>query len=194
MPEKTLLRSSRMCKKDAMERLPFVRIDKYFALAYLLLLLAPSTLRAGNAAWSNNSASADLTIAASVDLAVAQTATRNSPSTEVVHQLRIYEIFDGNKKAFHERFRDHAMRIMARHGFNIVATWESHYRERTEFIYLLEWPDKETMKNQWAVFMADKEWIDIKKKTGEVNGPLVGEIEDRTLEPTDYSPRRRLTK
>ena len=183
-----------MCRKDAMKRLPFVRIDRYFALACLLLLLAPSTLRAGNAAWSNNSASGDLTIAASVDLAVAQTATRNSPSNDVVHQLRIYQIFDGNKKAFHERFRDHAMRIMARHGFNIVATWESHYGERTEFIYLLEWPDKETMKNQWAKFMADKEWIDIKKKTGEVNGPLVGEIEDRTLEPTDYSPRRRLTK
>ena len=179
-----------MCRKDAMKRLPFVRIDRYFALACLLLLLAPSTLRAGNAAEQRR----DLTIAASVDLAVAQTATRNSPSNDVVHQLRIYEIFDGNKKAFHERFRDHAMRIMARHGFNIVATWESHYGERTEFIYLLEWPDKETMKNQWAKFMADKEWIDIKKKTGEVSGPLVGEIEDRTLEPTDYSPRRRLTK
>lgn len=25
-----------------------------------------------------------------------------------IHQLRIYEIFDGNKKAFHDRFRDQA--------------------------------------------------------------------------------------
>ena len=29
---------------------------------------------------------------------------------KVIHQLRIYEIFDNNKKAFHDRFRDHAMR------------------------------------------------------------------------------------
>jgi hypothetical protein len=43
----------------------------------------------------------------------------------VIHQLRIYEIFDGNKKAFHDRFRDHAMRIMAKYDFKIVATWES---------------------------------------------------------------------
>ena len=42
--------------------------------------------------------------------------------------------------------------------------------------------------------MADKEWADIKKATDEANGPLVGEIEDRTLELTDYSPRRQLTK
>jgi hypothetical protein len=176
-----------------MKRFPFVRIDRCFALACLLFLPALSTLRAGNAAWSNKSASRNLAIAAAGDLTFAQTATRNSPSTNV-HQLRIYQIFDGNKKAFHERFRDHAMRIMARHDFHIVATWESHFGERTEFIYLLEWPDGETMKNQWAKFMADKEWIDIKKKTGEVNGPLVGEIQDRTLEPTDYSPRRWLTK
>ena len=39
----------------------------------------------------------------------------------VIHQLRIYEIFDNNKKAFHDRFRDHAMRIMAKYDFKIVA-------------------------------------------------------------------------
>src|SRR5262249_56350797 len=65
----------------------------------------------------------------------------------VIHQLRIYEIFDGNKKAFHDRFRDHAMRIMAKYGFNIVATWETKNGNRTEFVYLLLSPAKETMNN-----------------------------------------------
>jgi hypothetical protein len=39
-------------------------------------------------------------------------------AADVVHQLRIYEIFDHNKQAFHDRFRNHAMRIMtaAKHG------------------------------------------------------------------------------
>ena len=41
--------------------------------------------------------------------------------TEVIHQLRIYQLFDNTKEAFHERFRDHAQRIMARHDFHIVA-------------------------------------------------------------------------
>jgi hypothetical protein len=135
-----------------------------------------------------------LAIAISVNVGFGQTATINRPPSSPVHQLRIYQIFDSNKKAFHARFRDHAMRIMARYNFNIVATWESHHGERAEFVYLLEWQDKETMKNQWEKFMADKEWADIKKATGEANGPLVGEIEDKTLELTDYSPRRQLTK
>ena len=60
----------------------------------------------------------------------------------VIHQLRIYEIFDSNKNAFHDRFREHAMRIMAKYDFKIVATWESKKDNRTEFVYLLEWPDR----------------------------------------------------
>ena len=55
-----------------------------------------------------------------------------------IHQLRIYEIFDTNKQAFHDRFRDHAARIMKHYDFNIVAQWEAKNGERTEFDYLLE--------------------------------------------------------
>jgi len=115
-------------------------------------------------------------------------------SPNVIHQLRIYEIFDSNKKAFHDRFRDHAMHIMAKYDFKIVATWESRKDNRTEFVYLLEWPDKETMADRWKKFLQDQEWIKIKKETGEINGPLVGEIQDRTLYLTDYSPRQLLAK
>ena len=112
----------------------------------------------------------------------------------VIHQLRIYEIFDNNKKAFHDRFRDHAMRIMAKYDFRIVATWESKKDNRTEFVYLLEWPDEQTITDRWEKFLRDPEWIKIKKETGEINGPLVGEIQDRSLYLTDYSPRKALAK
>jgi hypothetical protein len=86
------------------------------------------------------------------------------------------------------------MQVMARYDFKIVATWESKKGNRTEFIYLLERPDKETMTDRWEKFLRDQEWINIKKETGEIYGPLVGKIEDRTLYPTDYSPRHVLTK
>jgi len=108
---------------------------------------------------------------------------------DVVHQLRIYEIFDSNKQAFHERFRDHAVRIMAKYDFHIIAMWEAKNGARTEFVYLLEWPDEATMKDRWAKFMADAEWSAIKKETGTKYGKLVGEIQDRTLHLTPYSPR-----
>src|SRR6266852_5228077 len=105
----------------------------------------------------------------------------------MIHQLRIYEIFEENKDASHTRFRDHAARIMQRHGFQIVAMWEAKSEARTEFVYLLSWPDEQTKTDAWAAFMADKEWDDIKRAT-RGHGSLVGEIEDRLLVPTDYSP------
>jgi hypothetical protein len=115
-------------------------------------------------------------------------AAEDKPQEGVIHQLRIYEIFDDTKQAFHQRFRDHAMRIMARHDFRIVSMWESRSGDRTEFVYLLEWPDEATMKDRWAKFMADQEWSDIKQRT-RAQGRMVGEIQDRTLRLTDYSPR-----
>lgn len=128
-----------------------------------------------------------------VTIIVASSA-RAKESQNVIHQLRIYEKFDSNKNAFHERFRNQAMRIMAKYDFKIIATWESEKDNRTEFVYLLEWPDKETMADRWRKFLQDQEWIKIKKETGELNGPLVGEIEDRTVYLTDYSPHQVLAR
>ncbi|HEY3911871.1 MAG TPA: NIPSNAP family protein [Stellaceae bacterium] len=105
----------------------------------------------------------------------------------MIHQLRIYEIFEANKAVFHERFRDHAARIMEHHGFDIIAMWEAKTEARTEFVYLLRWPDEQTKINAWTAFMADQEWEDIKKSTRN-RGSLVGAIEDRVLLLTDYSP------
>ena len=106
----------------------------------------------------------------------------------MIHQLRIYEIFERNKAAFHARFRDHAARIMARHGFHIAAMWETASAGRTEFAYILVWPDIEAKTAAWPSFMADPEWREIKRVTKIEHCDMVGAIEDRTLTPTAYSP------
>ena len=94
----------------------------------------------------------------------------------MIQQLRIYEIFDNNKAAFHARFSDHAARIMrARYGFRIVAMWETRFGDRTEFAYLLEWPDETTKSAAWSAFMADAEWSEIKRVTHAEHGLMVGE-------------------
>ena len=109
----------------------------------------------------------------------------------MIQQLRIYEIFEKNKVAFHARFRDHAARIMqTRYGFRIAAMWETKIGDRTEFAYLPEWSDETTKTAAWSAFMADTEWSDIKRVTHAEHGLMVGQIEDRLLVPTEYSPTR----
>ncbi len=107
----------------------------------------------------------------------------------MIQQLRIYEIFERNKAAFHARFRDHAAPIMRAYGFRILAMWEAEGAERREFIYILEWPDAAAKKAAWDAFMRDAEWAEIKRVTAAEHGSLVGAIEDRILHATDYSPK-----
>lgn len=106
----------------------------------------------------------------------------------MIHQLRIYEIFEQNKAAFHDRFRNHASRIMRTYGFEIVSAWESRTGDRTEFLYLLAWPDEKTMQESWNRFRADDEWKEIKRVTNAKHGDLVGVIQEKVLLPTDYGP------
>ena len=103
----------------------------------------------------------------------------------MINQLRTYQIFPQTRDAFHARFRDHATRIMRRHGFRIQAMWETGEADDLAFVYLLAWQDKAEMNAAWAAFMADEEWAEIKRNTTET--PIVGNIDDKLLRPTDYS-------
>ena len=126
-------------------------------------------------------------LATAMALAVAHADPANTMGATTVHQLRIYEIFDRNKAAFHERFRDHAAPVMARHGFNIAAMWEARGESGPEFVYLLRWPDEATMAERWASFMADEEWSRVKDESAARHGQLVGRIQSRVMRLTPYS-------
>ncbi|HEM6677857.1 NIPSNAP family protein [Klebsiella pneumoniae] len=108
-------------------------------------------------------------------------------SSKEIYQMRIYEIFERNKDAFHARFRDHAARIMKRYDFHIVAMWEAKSQGRPEFVYVIRWPDEATMKRQWSQFMSDQEWDRIKKESAQEHGKMVGHIEERVMLLTSYS-------
>lgn len=102
--------------------------------------------------------------------------------------MRIYQLNEPSKARFHARFRDHALRIMKRHGFDVAATWEATHDGRPEFVYLLRWRDEAALKAGWAAFRADEEWSRIKRETVSPEAPVMGEIEERTMVLTDYSP------
>lgn len=105
-----------------------------------------------------------------------------------LQQLRIYEIDRGNSGDFHARFRDHALRIMARHGFHVTDIWESDRGDTLELVYLLSWPDRATMDAAWEGFLADAEWVDIKRRIRPESGVLVREVTGRPLVRLSYSP------
>ncbi|KGB54802.1 hypothetical protein FG91_01702 [Sphingopyxis sp. LC81] len=131
-----------------------------------------------------------LAIAALLVPLVALVALAAAKPAAPVQQLRIYDVPRANEGVFHQRFRDHAMRIMARYGFRIRSIWRSEHEGRTEFVYLLDWPDLSAMDAAWTAFLADPEWIAIKKETSARDGKYVESVAARTLEPVAWSPDR----
>jgi len=77
---------------------------------------------------------------------------------------------------------------MRRYNFKHVVLWESESVSNFEFIYILEWPNIETMEQQWKSFPADSEWIEIKRKMAEEIGEPVQWVTSRVLESVEYSP------
>lgn len=77
---------------------------------------------------------------------------------------------------------------MRRYEFTPVALWESTSVSNFEFIYILEWPDIETMERQWKLFLADPEWIEIKRKMAAEIGEPVQRVTSRVLANVGYSP------
>ncbi|MDD1685473.1 NIPSNAP family protein [Methanoregula sp.] len=114
--------------------------------------------------------------------------TNEQNNSRGVYQIRIYEVAPDKKEVFHNRFRNHAMRIMKRYGFEFVALWESTSVVDFEFIYILRWPDVATMDRQWKAFLADEEWIAIKKETVAETGEPVLKVTGRVMSEMGYGP------
>ena len=106
-----------------------------------------------------------------------------------VYQLRIYKLHPGNEQHFHDRFSRQCMPIMHRYGFDIVFISKSGEPGHEEFVYLLRWKDRGAQTTAWKNFLADPEWIGIKKKSTEQWGELVDDVQDRSLDMVPYTPK-----
>ena len=115
-------------------------------------------------------------------------AQRTASLTKPVYELRIYKLNPANRQHFRDRFRNQCMPIMNRYRFDIVFTSETTSMGAPEFVYLLRWPSDEVRTKAWKAFLADPEWVAIKKATAAKYGDLVEDVQDRQLELTPYTP------
>ena len=113
-------------------------------------------------------------------------------SSKVVYELRIYHASPGKLPDLLARFRDHTVKLFARHGIKSVAYWtpvDEPERGNT-LIYILEHPSREEAAANWKSFQDDPEWKSVHEKS-EANGKLVDKVDSTFLALTDFSPRLR---
>jgi NIPSNAP len=123
-----------------------------------------------------------------IGIALSAQPQQTAPQAKPVYELRIYKLNPANKQHFHDRFRDQCMPIMKRYGFDIVFTSETTSLGGPEFVYLLRWPSDEVRTKAWKAFLADPDWVAIKKTTTAKYGDLVEDVQDRQLQLTPYTP------
>ena len=107
-----------------------------------------------------------------------------------VYEMRTYTANEGKLANLNTRFRDHTVRIFAKHNIKSIGYWtplEGPTGETT-LVYILQHPSREEARKNWAAFMADPEWQKARADS-EVGGRILAKAPESVfLSPTDYSP------
>ena len=107
-----------------------------------------------------------------------------------VYEMRTYTTNEGKLTNLNARFRDHTVRLFAKHNIKSIGYWtplEGPTGETT-LIYLLQHPSREDARKNWAAFGADPDWQKARTES-EAGGRILAKApESIFLNPTDYSP------
>jgi hypothetical protein len=108
------------------------------------------------------------------------------------YELRTYRAATGKMEALNKRFREHTLRLFARHGITSLGYWERLDKEGqpiNQLTFLLSYPDREAREKSWKAFQADPEW-QAAVKASEAGGPLLEKngVTSIFMKATDYSP------
>jgi hypothetical protein len=112
-----------------------------------------------------------------------------------VIELRTYNCPSPERLArLHARFREHTMRLFAKHGMENLVYWRPLDGEGSDqqLVYLLAHKSQDAAKESFAAFRSDPDWLAAKEASEKVAGGSLTEKEkgvvSEFLTPTEYSP------
>jgi len=112
-----------------------------------------------------------------------------------VFELRVYTCPSPEKLFYlHDRFREHTMKLFAKHGMENLVYWKPMDGEQydVKLAYLLSHKSEAAAKESFASFRADPDWLAVKKASEEKAGGSLTNAErgvvSEFLEATGYSP------
>jgi NIPSNAP len=106
-----------------------------------------------------------------------------------IFEIRTYYAHEGKLDALHARFRNHTVRLFAKHGMTNIGYWTPHEGPLAgnTLIYILAHANRDAAKKSWDAFRADPEWQKARSES-EAGGAIVSKIDSVFMQATDYSP------
>ncbi|MFM7250115.1 MAG: NIPSNAP family protein [Planctomycetaceae bacterium] len=112
-----------------------------------------------------------------------------------VFELRSYTATPNNLPHLDARFRDHTVKLFAKHGMTNLIYWHlapGAANAERKLVYLLAHDSTDAAKQSFDTFRQDPEWMAARKASEEKAGGSLTEATDGVLSeflvPTDYSP------
>ena len=113
-----------------------------------------------------------------------------------VYELRTYTTEPGKLDALLARFREHTLKLFARHGITSLGYWvplDAKDGAGRKLVYLLGFPSREAATKAWQEFRADPEWQAV-RQASEAEGKIVAKVDSVFLTAADYSPSFKATQ
>ncbi len=107
--------------------------------------------------------------------------------TPPVYEMRTYTAAAGKLDALHSRFKDHTLKLFAKHNITSVGYFTPADNKDNKLVFVLSYPSQEAREASWKAFQADPDW-QAALKASEAGGKLVEKVDQRFMSPTDYSP------
>ena len=109
-------------------------------------------------------------------------------------ELRTYTTPPGRLENLHARFRDHTVKLFAKHGMENFGYWTPMNQKDgadNTLIYILAHKSPEAAAESFQAFRQDPAWVAARKASEEkAGGSLTTKVESVFMTPTDYSPTR----
>lgn len=124
---------------------------------------------------------------ATATLALTAMTAFSANSDSRVFEMRTYYAAPGKLDALHARFRDHTVRLFAKHDISSLGYWVPVENTDNRLIFVLAYPSREARDVSWKAFAEDPEWGKAKAES-EKGGSLVTKVEQRFFTALDFSP------
>ena len=99
----------------------------------------------------------------------------------MILEWKSYQAAENAAPAMKDRFMNHTVRFLARHGLEVVGVYTSP-DDANMLYYLTQCETDEKRQAAWKAFQNDPEWQALRKET-DVNGPLVAAQSTIVLHP-----------
>jgi len=108
----------------------------------------------------------------------------------MIYELRVYRPVPGQMPKMLARFRDKILPIWEKHSIRPLGFWTTLIGDANpELTYLRAWNSRADRETRWTAFQDDPAWHKVRDDS-ERDGPIVANIKNQMLTPTDFSVLR----